>query len=63
MSPVELVAIFAAFTVMWLVLGWLANHFARKPDDRARITEALEHEQAAHDAFRRAASRMGRTPE
>lgn len=63
MSPTKLIAIFAGFTVMWLALEWLAHRFTRKPDHRARVNQALEHEQAAHDAFRRAAGRMGRMPE
>lgn len=63
MSPIKLLAIFAGLTIMWLVLEWLAHLVTRKPDHRARVNQALEHEQAAHDAFRRAAGRMGRMPE
>ena len=62
MSPIKLLALFAAFSAMWIGLEWAARRLASR-SDRARVQSALDREQAAHDAFRRAAGRMGRVPE
>lgn len=59
----ELIRLFAAFTVMWILLEAIAHRLARKPNDRARVESALEQEQAAHDRYQRAVGRIGRLPE
>lgn len=59
----ELIRLFAAFTVMWILLEAIAHRFARKPNDRARVESALEREKAAHDRYQRAVGRIGRLPE
>lgn len=59
MSFWKLIAIFAGFTCMWLLLEMAAHRLSSRRDDRARVQALLDREQAAHDDFKRAVRRTG----
>lgn len=48
--------------LLWFVCMWygLWFVFCREPDDAKDVSQELEHEQAAHDAFMRKLERMGK---
>lgn len=48
--------------LLWFVCMWygLWYFFGREPDESKDVSQELEHEQAAHDAFMRKLERMGK---